>query len=900
MSQGALFDPRTRGSAPPAEAPAEAPPEATLERVVVALEDGGVLVSAPAFHPLRERLRDLPGAAWTSTGAWRFPLTRRCALALRGALTGQRPEIDEAARAALREAADSEPVPDVVLAGERVEVRFEHTAALQDDVKRRTAATWDGAAQCWRASLDRVEDVIAFAEAHGLLVHPDVRAAAAARYAPFDYDGTIDGLRGVPVQELHAVRAQRARGRTPSLAARLAETGVRSVYDLLMLVPRRYLDRSTATPVRGLRDLVGTDAGLIATISRIGQYDRTRRLVRVAVADGTGTLEVTFFQAPWIPHRFRVGDEVSLWGRVDLWTGRGGRGQVQMTNPVMDRLGGDTALVVPVYPQSAKAQVSTWDLHGAAMEAARRLGDLADPLPGDVRERHDLLARREAYQQVHRPDSVEAAGRARERLAFDELLRMQLALGLRRHATAAETGVAHRPSGALTGQLLAQLPFALTGAQQRALAQITADLTRPHPMHRLLQGDVGSGKTLVAATVLLAAVEGGYQGALMAPTEILATQLHRELASRLLAVQHPDGRPLVVELLASKTKAADRRRILAGLADGSTDLVVGTHALLTQGVDFADLGVVVVDEQHRFGVEQRATLRAKGRSGVPDTLVMTATPIPRTAALTVFGDLDVSVLDELPPGRTPIATSWLPETLDLDDADAGPWRLVREQVGAGRQAYVVASLVEDNEKIAAQSATEAHEALQHGALAGLRVGLVHGRQDRTEREATMAAFAVGELDVLVATTVIEVGVDVPNATVMVVLDAPRFGIAQLHQIRGRVGRGRHASTCVLTGRAGSADAVARMHALVGSTDGFHLSEVDLDLRGAGSVFGARQSGESDLRVADLRRDLPLVLTAREEATALLDADPTLARRPGLRAEVHTALGPELAAWLAKS
>lgn len=890
----------TAPAQPPTGAPGRPAPVVSLAHDHTGSPHAAIITTTG--HPLRQTLRTIPGATWNGTDGWLIPITRRAALALRTALTGHHPNIAADAAAALKRAANSTGEPDITLGLDknnepRIEIRFEHTAQMQADVKHHVGATWDGPANCWAAKPTRIEDVLRFAENHDLVLHPDVRQMAETRYAPFDYDGTIDGLRGVPVTELNAVAAQPARGKTPSLADRLAEFGIEDVYSLLSHVPFRYMDRSNTTPLTQLP--VGEEVGVLATVSSVGQYQREKRLVRITVNDGSADLSVTFFNAPWAAHRFRQGEEVAIYGRLDVYTG-GGRRVLQMTNPIMDPIGTGKAMIVPVYPQSAKNSVTTWDLHSAAMEAVRRLGDLADPLPDDLRERHSLMPRIEAYRQVHHPDTLDLAAAARERLAFDELYRMQLALGLRRHAVADETGVVHRPTGVLSKQFIEALAFDLTGAQKRAMAEIIADLKRPHPMHRLLQGDVGAGKTVVAALTLLAALEGGFQGALMAPTEILATQLHVELAERLADMTDTDGRPLIVEFLGGKTRVADKRRILAGLADGSVHLVVGTHALFGEDVAFANLGLVVIDEQHRFGVEQRAALRAKGPNGSPDMLLMTATPIPRTASLVTFGDLNLSVLSELPPGRTPIETTWIPSEPALDVMVGPPWDLIRDEVEKGHQAYVVASLVEDNENLAAKSATDAFESLQHGALTGLRLGLVHGKMHRDERETTMRAFKDGDLDVLIATTVIEVGVNVPNATVMVVLDATRFGIAQLHQIRGRVGRGMNKSYCVLTGKSGSADGVIRMQALCDSTDGFYLSEVDLELRGAGSVFGARQSGQTDLRVADLKRDKDMVVLARKEASALLDGDPRLNRRPGLRAEVHSALGPDAAAWLDKS
>jgi ATP-dependent DNA helicase RecG len=419
-------------------------------------------------------------------------------------------------------------------------------------------------------------------------------------------------------------------------------------------------------------------------------------------------------------------------------------------------------------------------------------------------------------------------------------------------------------------------------------------------MHRLLQGDVGSGKTLVAVTALLRAVQGGYQGAFMAPTEVLAEQHGLGMRALLGDLSVPDDstltgdRPLRLALLTNRTTAAERTRILAGLAEGTVDLLVGTHALLEEQVGFRSLGMVVIDEQHRFGVEQRAALRGKGHD--PDVLVMTATPIPRTAAMTVYGDLDVTVLDELPPGRTPIATTWLRTA----EEEAEAHRRVAAEVSAGHQAYVVCPLVDESEKIQARSATEEHARLSSEVWPELRLGLLHGQMPSKDKEATMAAFRAAEIDVLVATTVIEVGVDVPNATVMVVEDADRFGMAQLHQLRGRVGRGADRSWCYLVGAATTPDSDQRLAALERTTDGFELAEVDLDIRGEGTVLGTRQKGRSDLKLASLRRDREWVAKAREVAFAIVDADPALADHQLLREEVGLLVDPDEAEFLFKS
>ena len=489
---------------------------------------------------------------------------------------------------------------------------------------------------------------------------------------------------------------------------------------------------------------------------------------------------------------------------------------------------------------------------------------------------------------------------------FDELLRIQMALVRRKlELERTSVGIVH-PAGPVDGgtDVVAdfhdRLGFELTGAQRRTIDEIAGDLSRPGPMHRLLQGDVGSGKTVVAVTALLTAVRGGRQGAFMAPTEVLAEQHHLGVAELLDGMTVPDSatllghRPLKVDLLTNRTTAAERRRIASQLVAGGVDVLIGTHALIQEGVEFGSLGVVVIDEQHRFGVEQRAALREKNRDGTaPDVLVMTATPIPRTAAMTVYGDLDVSVLDEMPPGRTPINTAWVADEKEV-------WQAVRDEVAAGRQAYVVCPLIDESDSLQVRSAEEAFAELSTGVLSDLRIGLLHGRVGRADKEETMRLFRFGELDVLVATTVIEVGVDVPNATVMVVLDAARFGIAQLHQLRGRVGRGAHISRCFLVGEAPTPDAEERLKALVRTTDGFELAEVDLDLRGEGTIMGERQKGRNDLRLASLRRDREWVEAAREVALSLVADGSGLEAHPELADEVDLFLGADESAFLLKS
>jgi ATP-dependent DNA helicase RecG len=528
-----------------------------------------------------------------------------------------------------------------------------------------------------------------------------------------------------------------------------------------------------------------------------------------------------------------------------------------------------------------------------------------------------MVTRHVALNAIHAPETMAEKEQARKRLAFDELLRVQLVLVMRKRRLEREQrGVSHQLQGDLVDRFHAGLPYPLTGAQRRVIAEISQDLAAPHPMHRLLQGDVGAGKTVVAVSALLTSVQGGHQGALMAPTEVLAEQ-HAAGIRELLqgfVVSDPTNlfgdRPVRVELLTNRVTGSDRKAVLEGLADGSVDIAIGTHALIQEAVSFESLGVVVVDEQHRFGVEQRAALRDKSSGSVPDLLVMTATPIPRTAAMTVYGDLDVSVLDEMPPGRTPITTR----------AAVGPameaevWSEVRSEVAQGRQAYVVCPLIEESDKLEVASAEETIARLGAGELAGLRLGLLHGRLSVAEKASTMDAFRAGDIDVLVATTVIEVGVDVPNATVMVILDADRFGIAQLHQLRGRVGRGRHRSQCwLVTGLSEANDPFVedsfdaapagpnpRIAALVASTDGFELAEVDLELRGEGTLMSNLQKGRSDLRLASLRRDRELVELARAAAEEIVEVDPELENHPLLQAEIELLFSDRQEQFLTKS
>ena len=699
---------------------------------------------------------------------------------------------------------------------------------------------------------------------------------------------TLRDLDGIPVDRLKGVGDKRRES--------LAAVEIDTVLDLLTHYPRRYVDRTREARIADV--LVGEEAMVLAEVHKVEgrRVANGRHLLQVDVRDESGRLRLTFFNQQWRAKQLSPGLIIAVFGKLDVY-----RGNKQMTSPVVDLVGDRTGMIVPVYPQSEKAGLMTWDLARWVAEALRRTDarGIADPLPESLLDELDLVDRGSALRMIHQPTEMLDMDAARNRLVFDELLRVQLVLRRRKlQIEAASSGLAHAVDGELVRRLRAALPFEFTAAQVRTIAEIDADLAGTRPMHRLLQGDVGAGKTLVALHALLVAVQNGHQGALMAPTEVLAEQHFLGLRALLRDLEVPDertltgSRPLAVELLTNRIGAADRRRILAGLADGSVDIAVGTHALIEESVAFASLSVAVVDEQHRFGVEQRAVLREHGRTDerMPHLLVMTATPIPRTAAMTVYGDLDVSVLDELPPGRTPILTKWVDE-----DAGSGGlesmWAHVRAEVAAGRQAYVVCPLIEESDKLDASAAESTYDELAGGELKGFRLGLLHGRLKGADKQAAMEQFRRGDIDVLVATTVIEVGVDVANATTMVILSADRFGIAQLHQLRGRVGRGGHESRCFLVAvDAVGEDAASRLRALERSTDGFELAEVDLDLRGEGTIFDQHQSGRNDLKLASLARDRQWVERARRVAESLVGAGGDLGDHPAIADEVEWFIG----------
>ena len=649
--------------------------------------------------------------------------------------------------------------------------------------------------------------------------------------------------RSVPRPERLEAGVETLQGVGPTLARRLARIGLETVGDLLWQGPRRYEE---PVPSKRVCDLFGEEEAAIEVVVRSASSRRRGRLriLTARVADTTGEVKVTWFNQPWLEERLSPGTRIRLRGRANRYG---------FAVSSYDLEGEEsTADFAPVYPASEDlVQKRLRDLHSQALVLAR---DAGEPLPAALLAAERLPLRADALAAVHRPRALAEAEAGRARLAFDELLVLRLALA--RTATERERASAV-PLGA-PGELLARyrasLPFTLTPDQERSIAEIDADLGSSMPMQRLLHGDVGSGKTVVALYALLRAVELGRQGALMAPTETLAEQ-HFLTMDELCA---PLG--VRVSLLTSSLRAREHAAARQLIASGDAQIVVGTHALIQKEVDFHDLAVAVVDEQHRFGVGQRTAL-VEGRS--PHVLHLTATPIPRTLALTVYGDLEVSELALPPANRKPVITAWVTE-----ERSSEAYKRLRRHLDDGRQAYVVCPLIEESETRIARAAEAEAERIRSAELRGYRVGCLHGRLPSAERRSVMASFKAGELDVLVATTVIEVGVDVPNATIMIVQEADRFGLAQLHQLRGRVGRGAEQSYCLLVSRAPEEltdGASERLEALVATTDGFELAERDLEIRGEGQLLGARQSGYSDLRFVRLRRDQNLLERARDIA-----------------------------------
>jgi ATP-dependent DNA helicase RecG len=685
-------------------------------------------------------------------------------------------------------------------------------------------------------------------------------------------DDEIIGKLDVPITAARGIRDKQV--------PKFRRLGVETVRDLLYFFPRRHLDYSKRKTIAQLK--VGEEQTVIATVWQAKEaFIGGRRSTEAGVGDESGNMRVVWFNQPYLARQFRPDTKLVLSGKVSMY-----KGVKVFQSPEYEPFAGEdlthTGRLIPLYALTA----------GLSPRVVRRLVKetvdlwtprLPDFLPGEVRQRARLLGLSEAINQAHYPQSEQLKDRARQRLAFDELFLMQLeVLSRRRDWREGIEAKKISPAEDILQRFIASLPYSLTQGQRRALDEILADIAGTRPMTRLLQGEVGSGKTIVATAALLATAAGGLQGAFMAPTEILAEQHYFNISALLAEAGSEDEsegdirtftsllpRPLTIALLVGSMKASRKKSVHRAIAAGEVDIVVGTHAIIQGGVEFDRLGLAIVDEQHRFGVMQRSALRQKGAN--PHLLVMTATPIPRSLALTLYGDLDLSVIDELPPGRQVIKTRWLgPE--DRDKA----YRFLAKEIGEGRQAFIICPLIAESESIEAKAAVVEHERLSSEVFPGLRLGLVHGRLKPSDKEQAMRSFRGGEYDILVATPVVEVGIDVPNATVMLIEGADRFGLAQLHQFRGRVGRGEHQSYCILLAESPSPEAVERLSILEHNQDGFALAEEDLKLRGPGEFFGIRQSGLPDLRMARLS-DVKLLELARNEAIRLFKEDPELSQ-----------------------
>ncbi|MDM8007166.1 MAG: ATP-dependent DNA helicase RecG [Phycisphaerae bacterium] len=668
-----------------------------------------------------------------------------------------------------------------------------------------------------------------------------------------------------PVQFVRGVGPQRAR--------LLSKIGIQTVGDLIEYFPFRHEHQGRPQSVDSLvLDAHATVIGVVDSV-RSSPARRGGPSVTLRLSDGTGTVRVAWFNAPYLRDRFQRGQVLRIHGQVGEFEGLG-----QFVNPTVEQLDPkaspktwDFERVVPIY--KATASLSTIHIARIVESALKEaISSITEPLPASLRQRRQLMGRQEAVRRMHHPDQPSQAVEARRRLAYDELFTMQLAISLQRRWTATRAQAPRLPvTPEIDRRIRRRFPFSLTAAQNKVISEISADLARDKPMTRLLQGDVGSGKTVVALYAALTAIANKTQCAILAPTEVLAAQ-HFAGIERYLA-----GSRVERCLLTGKTPKSQRDRLLASIAKGEINLIVGTQALLEKAVEFADLGLVIVDEQHKFGVSQRATMRGKKtapRRGattvVPHYLVMTATPIPRTLSMTVFGDLDISTIDSLPPGRQPIHTK-----IVRPEEEAGAWLAVRQRICEGDQVYVVYPLVEESDELDLKAATVEVGRVARDLLPNSKVGLLHGRMKNADKQAVMREFAAGRLDALVCTTVIEVGVDVPNATVMVVQHAERYGLAALHQLRGRVGRGSKASICLLMTDSPSGLATERLDILCRTTDGFRIAEEDLRLRGPGELLGTRQHGWPEFRVANLLEDADLLMQARDDAASLVREDPSL-------------------------
>lgn len=667
---------------------------------------------------------------------------------------------------------------------------------------------------------------------------------------------------------------QYVKGVGPRLAKLFEKKGIFTVEDALYFLPRSYEDRRDLKKISELKaGRKETGFGEILLSGVVLYQNKRKRVFEAVVGDGSGTITLKWFHGneKYLRERFKKGRKLIFSGDVRWFNYQKEihHPEVEMVNGEIERDYLNFKRIVPIYSET----------EGLPQRTLRRLmwtildeyaNELISPIPPEIVERQDLIGFPEAFRRVHFPpegESVEVLNLQRSeghrRIIFDEFFFLELGMAIKRRGIALETGISFKTDGTLPQRFLNQLPFKLTRAQERVLSEIKRDLERPHPMNRLIQGDVGSGKTIVALLACLYVIENGYQAAIMAPTEVLAEQHFLNF--------HRWVKPLGVNiaLLTSSIKGTEREELYQGIREGEVQIIIGTHAIIQEAVDFHHLGIAIIDEQHKFGVVQRGLLKKKGEN--PDVLVMTATPIPRTLAMTLYGDLDVSIIDEMPQGRMPVETK-----VFMESARPRVYRLVEEEVSKGRQAFIVYPLVEESEKLDLKNATQMAEHLQREIFPNFRIGLLHGRMKSHEKEAIMMEFKEGRIQILVATTVIEVGIDIPNASVMVVEHAERFGLSQLHQLRGRIGRGHYPSKCILLAQyQSSEEAKVRLRAMEKTTDGFKIAEEDLALRGPGEFFGVRQSGLPDFRVAHILRDTSILIEARKEAFRLIEEDPEL-------------------------
>ena len=657
------------------------------------------------------------------------------------------------------------------------------------------------------------------------------------------------------------------KGVGPKRGLTLARLGIKTVGDMLYHFPRRYEDRSNIVPIENIR--IGETQVVSGKVLARGVKETWKRykILRVAIDDGTGVIYAAWFNQPYLEKQFPVGSKVILSGKVDMYK------DIQFVNPAYEVLDDnqevlEAGCIVPIYPLTR--DINQRQMRRILKTAVDKFSShITEFLPHSLRERHELMNLPYALRKIHFPETESDWNDARKRLIFDEFFLLQLALAMRKHRRLKKDGIRHVSEGKLFEKFKEMLTFEFTGAQLRVIEEVMDDMAKPIPMTRLLQGEVGSGKTVVAIAACLSAVESGYQSVLMVPTEILAEQHFLTLQNLLI----PLG--LKINLLVGSLSRKMREETMMEIENGEADITVGTHALLEEKVKFSRLGLVIIDEQHKFGVRQREDLSEKGIRHV-DLLMMSATPIPRSLAMTVYGDLDISTIDELPPGRKEIQTYVVSES-----RRAGIYDFIREEVKLGRQAYIVYPLIEESNLPHLRAAVKMAEHLQRDIFTELKIGLLHGRMRGEEKEKVMRSFVEGEINILVSTTVIEVGVDVPNASVMVIENAERFGLAQLHQMRGRVGRGDYESFCILIGKPGSEEAGKRLEVLAQTSDGFQIAEEDLELRGPGEFFGTRQHGIPELKLANIAGDMKLLEIARKEAFEVLLQDPAL-EKPGHR------------------